>query len=319
MKSHEDRDDRGFQTLTGKLSGKKIRIPDVNAPPIPSIVAPGVIHDGIPAEGFGGIGSASHGYQDALSFRRRFGLLVPATNTIMEQELWGMIFANQGPDELRGVGIHTTTVSIPRPEVGTAEGLENFKLQFLGGLESAVAKALLAPPQYLIMGISLEHILTEIGPIRETMAKTETYCPLGWSTEHEAIKSALDCYGAKRIGLLTPWEKIGNGSATRMFEDLGFEVVSSVGFSCGNVQHIAHIPDWAKEKAIMELLATAENRLDAIVQCGTNMSLNAVLERLEPVVGIPIIGVNAAIFWYALRENGFQGPLKGGGRLLQEF
>ena len=49
------------------------------------------------------------------------------------------------------------------------------------------------------------------------------------------------------------------------------------------------------------------------------MSLNAVLERLEPVVGIPIIGVNAAIFWYALRENGFQGPLKGGGRLLREF
>jgi len=237
----------------------------------------------------------------------------------MEQELWGLIFANQGPNELRGVGIHTTTVSIPRPDVGTAEGLENFKQQFLGGLESAVAEALLAAPQYLIMGISLEHILTGIGLIRETMAMTETYCPLGWSTEHEAIKSALDCYGAKRIGLLTPWERIGNASATRMFEDLGFEVVSSVGFSCGNVQHIAHIPDWAKEKAIMELLATAENRLDAIVQCGTNLSLNAVLERLEPVVGIPIIGVNAVIFWHALRENGFHCPLKGGGQLLREF
>ena len=319
MKGYEDRVERGFHTLTGMLSGKEIRIPNVNAPPIPSIANPGVIHDGIPAEGFGRIGSASHGYQDTLSFRRRFGLLVPATNTIMEQELWGMIFANQGPNELRGVGIHTTTVSIPRPDVGTAEGLENFKQQFLGGLESAVAEALLAAPQYLIMGISLEHILMGIGMVRETMAQTERYCSLGWSTEHEAIKKALECFGAKRIGLLTPWERIGNGSATRMFEDLGFEVVSSVGFSCQNVQHIAHIPDWAKEKAIMELLATAENRLDAIVQCGTNMSLNAVLERLEPVVGIPIIGVNAAIFWYALRENGFQGPHKGGGRLLREF
>jgi maleate isomerase len=319
MESHEDTDDHGFLTLTGRLSGKTIRIPDVNAPPIPYIVAPGVIHDGDPAPGFGSISSASHGCPDTLSFRRRFGLLVPATNTIMEHELWGMIFANQGPDALRGIGIHTTTVSIPRPQVGTAEGLENFKEQFLGGLESAVTKALLASPQYLIMGISLEHILTGIGSIRETMAKTETYCPLGWSTEHEAIKSALDCYGAQRIGLLTPWERIGNGSATRMFEDLGCEVVSSVGFSCGNVQHIAHIPDWAKEKAITELLATAGNRLDAIVQCGTNMSMNSVLERLEPVVGIPIIGVNAAILWYALRENGFQGPLKGGGRLLREF
>lgn len=319
MNDHGRRDVGSPSTLIGKLSGRTIRIPDVSAPPIPVIVAPGVIHDGVPAAGFGAIGSPSHGYPDARSFRRRFGLLVPATNTTMEHELWGMIFANQGPDGLAGVGLHTTTVSIPRPDVGTAAGLENFKQQFLGGLETAVATALLAPPQYLIMGISLEHILVGIGPIRETMAKTEAYCPLSWSTEHEAIKSALDCYGARRIGLLTPWEKIGNGSATRMFEDLGFEVVSSVGFSCGNVQHIAHIPDWAKEKAIAELLATAGNRLDAIVQCGTNMSLNAVLERLEPVVGIPIIGVNAALLWHALRENGFSGPLVGGGRLLREF
>lgn len=148
MKSLEDKDNRGFLTLTGRLSGKTIRIPDVPAPPIPSFVAPGVIHDGIPAEGFGSIGSASHGCPDSLSFRRRFGLLVPATDTIMEQELWGMIFANQGPYGLHGVGIRTTTVAIPRPEVGTAEGLENFKEQFLGGLESAATKALLAPPQY---------------------------------------------------------------------------------------------------------------------------------------------------------------------------
>jgi maleate isomerase len=104
-----------------------------------------------------------------------------------------------------------------------------------------------------------------------------------------------------------------------MFEDFGFDVVSSVGFSCANVQHIAHIPDWAKEKAITDLLATADNRLDAIVQCGTNMSLNTVVEQLEPLLDLPIIGVNSAIFWHALRENGFKGPLQGGGRLLREF
>lgn len=319
MPSNADPDDQRGLTLTGALSGRRIRIPDVTAAPMPSIVAPGVICNGVPVQGFGSIGSPSHGYPDALSFRRRFGLLVPATNTIMEHELWGLIYANQGPEALRGVGIHTTTVAIPRPDVGSAEGLENFRHQFLGGLETAVATALLAAPQYLIMGISLEHILTGIGPIRDTMARTEACCPLAWSTEHDAIKAALDSYGARRIGLLTPWGDLANASATRMFEDLGFEVVASVGFSCGHVQHIAHIPDWAKEKAITEVLATADHRLDAIVQCGTNMSLNAVLERLEPVVGIPIIGVNAAIFWYALRENGFRAPLQGGGRLLREF
>jgi hypothetical protein len=45
---------------------------------------------------------------------------------------------------------------------------------------------------------------------------------------------------------------------------------------------------WAKEKTILELLATGENELDAVVQCGTNMSLMDVAKKLGPVTGIPI-------------------------------
>ncbi len=104
-----------------------------------------------------------------------------------------------------------------------------------------------------------------------------------------------------------------------MFEELGFEVVSTVGFSCAHALHIAHVPDWAKEKAILELLANDRNQLDAVVQCGTNMSLLDVSEKLEPQLGIPILGINAVTFWYALRENGFVAALAGSGRLLREF
>jgi maleate isomerase len=49
------------------------------------------------------------------------------------------------------------------------------------------------------------------------------------------------------------------------------------------------------------------------------MNLIDVSERLEPVVGIPILGINAVTFWYALRENGFEAALVGAGRLLREF
>ncbi len=92
-----------------------------------------------------------------------------------------------------------------------------------------------------------------------------------------------------------------------------------MGFSCANALHIAHIPDWAKERAILEVLATDGHRLDAVVQCGTNMSLAEVAERVEPLVGIPVLGINATTFWYALRENGFDAPLSHAGRLLREF
>lgn len=309
---------RGAQSIVGQLSGKQIIIPDVNVPPMPALAPPGVILNGRPSTQFGEIAS-SRGYPDVRSFRRKFGLVIPATNTSMEHELWSIVFKNQGPDGLRGVGLHTVNVMTPRPKLETEADLEDYKTQFLNGLTSAVETALLAEPQYMIMGMNLEHILSGIEPIRAPMAELEGSSRLSWATWHDAIMPALGKYGAKRIGLLTPFDKKGNENATHMFEDLGFEVAAAVGFSCANALHIAHVPDWAKEKAILDLLATETNRLDAVVQCGTNMSLFDVSERLEPVLGIPILGINAVLFWYALRENGFQGPLAGAGRLFREF
>jgi maleate isomerase len=306
------------RTIVGKLSGKKITIPDVNVPPMPAIASPGVIHNGEKAEGFGEVDS-SRGYPDVRSFRRKFGLVIPTTNTSMEHELWSIIFKNQGLGGLRGVGLHTSNVITPQPKLQTEADLMEYKRQFLGGLKAAVDAALLAQPEYMIMGMSLEHILAGIEQVRAPVVEIEAYSGLSWATWHDAIQAALGRYGAKRIGILTPFDRNGNASATQMFEELGFEVVSSVGFSCANALHIAHVPDWAKEKAILELLANDENELDAVVQCGTNMSLIDVTEKLEPVLGIPILGINAVTFWYALRENGFQGALMGAGRLFREF
>lgn len=258
------------------------------------------------------------GYPDVRSFRRKFGLIIPATNTSMEHELWSIIFANQGPHGLRGVGLHTANVITPRPRLATERDLMDYRRQFLDGLKAAVDTALLAEPEYMIMGMSLEHIVGGLEAIRAPLAEIAAHSGLAWASSHEAFPAALQKLGARRIGLLTPFDKKGNEFATQMFEDLGFEVVASVGFSCENALHIARIPDSAKERAIRELLATKENKLDAVVQCGTNMSLLDLTEKLEPVLGIPLLGVNAVLFWHALRESGLTTPLAGAGRLLKE-
>jgi maleate isomerase len=306
------------QTLIGALSGKTIFIPDRDRPPMPALAPPGVIHDGQPAAGFEAIGRA-RGYADVRSFRRKFGLLLPATNTSMEHELWSILGRNSERTAVRGVGLHTANVITPRPRFGNAEELEEYRNQFLSGLAAAVDQALMAEPHYLIMGMSLEHIVSGIEQVRAPVAEMEARSGLSIAAWHDAAAAALAKFGAKRIGLITPFDEHGNGNASRMFQDLGFNVVSSVGFSCALALHIAHVPDWAKEKAILELLATPENQLDAVIQCGTNMSLIQVSERLEPMLGIPVIGINAALLWYALRENGISDPLMGGGRLLREF
>lgn len=299
---------------TGALSGKPICNP-VEPLPVPSLVPPGVIKDG---RSIGNLGiDPGIRYPDVRSHRKKLGVLVPATNTSVEHELYGLVFRNQA-NGLDGVGLHAASVITPRPRLRNAADLIEYKRQFLGGLRAALEAALLARPHALIMGMSLEHILYGIDEIRATMAEVAARSGLFCATWHDAAQAALGKLGARRIGLLTPFDATGNKNAARMFEDLGFQVVTSVGFACGDAQHIAHIPDFAKERAISEHLATKENRLDAIVQCGTNMSLIDVTERLEPKLGIPILGINATTFWYALRELGFSQPIIGAGRLLRE-
>jgi maleate isomerase len=317
MNEHHKPDLRGTSAVIDKLLDRRIVLPDVNAPPMPALTEHGVILNGQEVEAFKI--DSSRGYPDVRSFRRKFGLLLPATNTSMEHELWSIILNNRGPGGLDGIGLHTSNVLTPKPQLRSEEDLLEYKRQFLGGLRAAVDTALLAEPQYLIMGMSLEHIISGLEGIRAAMVEIESYCGLAWATWHDAVAAALNCYNAKRIGIITPFDRVGNQNATRMFEDMGFHVAASVGFSCANALHIAHVPDWAKEKAVMELLATDANWLDAVVQCGTNMSLIDVTEKLEPKIGIPMLGINAVLFWYALRENGIDSVLRGAGRLLREF
>ena len=310
---------RAGETITGALSGRPVFIPDVNAPPMPAIAQAGPIYNGAPAPLFD-VAQLSAGHPDVCSHRRRFGLLIPATNTTMESELWTILVRNRD-NGLDGVGLHTSPVLTPKPDLSSAEAVEQYGQHFLGGVAAALNSALLARPQYLIMGMSLEHIISGIEPIRATAKMIEQGSDpagLSWATWHDAAKAALDRYGAKRIGLIAPFERTGIESATRMFRDQGFDVVATFGFACGNAQHIAHIPDEAKERAVVELLATKANRLDAIVQCGTNMSMTAVAEKLEPKIGIPILGINATLLWYALRESGITARAHHAGRLLRE-
>jgi maleate isomerase len=79
--------------LRGALSGRTFVVPNANPAPMPDLVPPGVILNRHAAPGFGTVNRAL-GYPDVQSFRRKFALLVPATNTAMEAELWRLLIEN---------------------------------------------------------------------------------------------------------------------------------------------------------------------------------------------------------------------------------
>ncbi|WP_409209661.1 hypothetical protein [Flavobacterium sp.] len=303
------------QKITGGLSGKIINLPEVNASAAHSILSSQFVLNGKPLTGFAF--ETNKKFPDGKSFKRKFGLLIPATNTSMEYELWSILFNNQ--ESLEGIGLHTSNIYTPKFTISNEADLESYKNQFIGGLKNAVENSALAQPEYLILGMSLEHIVYGLKEIREVMNKIESQFPYSWSTWHDAADAALKKYKAKRIGLISPFNAKGNENAKKMFEDMGYEVVTSFGFSCTSLPDIAHIPDSAKEEAILKYIATPKNKLDAVVQLGTNMSMINVTEKLESKIGIPILGINAVTFWYALRENGFKEPLIKSGKLLKEF
>lgn len=301
------------RTITGAFSGKTIHLPEVNATSISSIAPERFIKNGKSVADFKL--DDVHGFPDVLSFRRKLGLLIPGTNTSMEHELWEIIFNNPS---LEGVGIHTTNIQIPKVSIQSEADMEHFKTGFIGSLDKAVKEASMARPEYLIMGMSLEHILYGLKEIRSLMDSLNSN-GLSWATWHDAADAALKKYKAKRIGIISPFNAKGNENAIKMFEDMGYEVVASFGFACTDLVDIAHIPDAAKEEAILHHLATPENKLDAVVQLGTNLSMTRLGERLEKQIGIPILPINSVTFWYALRENGFTAPLQKCGRLLREY
>ncbi len=285
-------------------------------PPRP-LIAGHIVWNGGPAPAFEI--ASDIGYPDALAHRRKLAVLVPATNTTMEHELWTLVRRNSGPGEaLEGVGLHTVPVRTPRPVLATDDDLAAYRLQFLAGLDEALELSRAADPDHVILGMSLDHVISGLDAIRGATEPGIVASGLPWSTAHEALAAALSALGVRRIGLLTPYNAAGNSSSIAMFSDMGVEVVSSVGFACAHAQHIAHVPDWAKERAVLELLARPEHRLDAVVQCGTNLGFIGVVERLEPRLRIPLISVNAALLWHAARSSGIMGPLQGGGRLLRE-
>ena len=55
------------------------------------------------------------------------------------------------------------------------------------------------------------------------------------------------------------------------------------------------------------------------MQVGTNLSMVRLAAAAELWLGKPVIAINTATYWHALRQNGIADKIHGLGRLLEEF
>jgi maleate isomerase len=139
---------------------------------------------------------------------------------------------------------------------------------------------------------------------------------MGVATGAEACERALQLFGAKKIGVVTPYQEIGDENVIKFFSEIGFEVVKIKGLRCPTAVAIAHVSEDELRQALLEV--DGED-VDAIVQAGTNLSMVKLADEAERWLGKPVIAINAATWWFALRENGIEDKVYGCGRLLREY
>eukprot|EP00435_Cladocopium_sp_Y103_P032715 s230_g8.t1 len=290
-----------WRSHQGQLTGELVRIPDVDSG-YPKSVYPTKWEDGqaLPksVESF----AIGDGFPDQNEFKMKFGVIIPSTNTTVEYDFWNMVMSNR--DECKagfqkGIGFHTSGILIDSPKLATDEDMLNFLAMFRKQLFTTVDRLMTAEPQYIIMGMSLETFFGGWEGNKELKGELSQRTGLNIATGAEACKASLNKFGAKRITVLTPYQEIGDRNVVKFFSEIGFEVVRIAGLKCGSATDIAHVPEAWCEKVIRENLCVP---VDAIVQCGTNLSMVALADRLEQELDIPIIAINVACLWFAMRE-----------------
>lgn len=245
---------------------------------------------------------------DALGWRKKFGVIVPSTNTIVEPDFYRMT--------VPGVTAHIGRIHIRDQNLSSDEAFQNLLQQIRIEIKYAVERVMTAEPDYMVMGMSAETFWDGVeGNRRFTKMISDWAGGLPVATGAEACERALKLFGVRKIGVVTPYQPIGDKNVVRFFNDLGFEVTAIKGLRCPTAVSIAHVTEDELRRALIEVNRDAE----ALVQVGTNLSMVQLADEAERWLGKPVIAINAATWWMALRDNGITDKVYGCGRLLREF
>jgi maleate isomerase len=244
---------------------------------------------------------------DVLGYRGKWGVLVPSTNTVVEPDFYAM-----APP---GITLHTSRISIANPRIDDDAAFEALMVQIRSSIAQAVADVLTAEPDYLVMGMSSETFWGGRQGNDEFQQRIGALAGMPIATGANACARAFGELGSRRLGVVTPYQAIGDAQVRRFFEESGYEVVALTGLRCPTAVSMAHADEATLRRALGEV-----NRadVDTIVQVGTNLSMLRLADAADRELGKPVIAINAATFWYALRSNGIADRMAGFGRLLRD-
>lgn len=243
---------------------------------------------------------------DALGWRAKFGILGPSTNTIVQPEF----------DDMRVAGVtnHYSRIVVQNADAISDETFMAGTLEINEHVLEAVRGVLTCQPGYLVMGMSAVTFYDGAEGATRWKQRIVDAAGIGISIGSEAVAEACRALGGiKRIALLSPYYPVANAEVVRFLADHGIETVRDICLQCPSWTAIAEVDEQTIREAVAELDG---DDVDAVIQVGTNLCMLKLAATLEDELEKPVVAINAATYWHALRANGIRDQVIGFGKLL---
>jgi maleate isomerase len=247
--------------------------------------------------------------RDVLGWRRKFGVMGPSTNTVVQPDF----------DMMRppGVTAHYSRIFTPNAHAVSNETFRAGAELIGANTLDAVRSVMTCEPDYLVMGMSAVTFFDGVKGADAFVKSVEEVSGLKVSVGSHSCHAALQAYGGvKRLAILSPYWPSMNAEVIRYFGDMGYTTVRDRALQCPRWTAIAEVTPAELVPVLRELDG---DDVDAIVQVGTNLSMVRLAAAAEMWLGKPVIAINTATWWHALRANGITDRMDGFGRLMAEF
>lgn len=242
---------------------------------------------------------------DQLGYRRKFGVVGPSTNTIVQPDM----------DDMRPVGVtnHYSRIEVPEMAVNSNEDFVRLVDIIMGHTLHAVDLLRTCEMQSMVMGMSATTFWNGRRGAEEYLLAMRERAGVDVSCGSFATEAALKAHEARRIAFFSPYFEVANAQVRRFYQDCGFTVVRDLALERPSPVQIASTTAAMCRDAILQLDG---DDVDAIVQVGTNLSMVRLAAAAELFLGKPVVAINTATYWHALRTNGIPDKLAGFGSLL---
>lgn len=250
--------------------------------------------------------------RDFLGWRKVFGVITPSINTCVQPEY----------DAMRPLGVTNQTARMQGSDVPIRSDadFERAVNDLFASLGAAIDQVVTCRPDHLILGISALAVWggsrASSDALRDSIAE-RTGTGIGVSIATDAIIEALRAYGVKkRIAIVEPYYPVIQPRMQSYFAEFGYEVVR---FNHMKGPQLTEYTRVTAHDLIEALRGIDGPEVEALIQFGANLPMAAIADEAERWLGKPVIAVNIATYWHALRQNGIQDKIAGHSRLLSEF